>query len=571
MTTRAVRLGLLAAAVTLLAGCGIDTGKEGRPDADVSTTPGSTSTIDAEKTERLPKRDPGVVEVRGPSQGSLTPEATVGVSGVRVNLITVDEAEGIADLCAGRIDVLDISRGLTVAERRRCDRNGVELADPIQVASDAIIVATPNESDVGGDCLRMSTVNDIFRAGSPLTNWSQVGFFDIPLRTTGPGAGTPAFEFFAQAVFNRPFNASLSDMRSDYIERRTDNGVRFEVTSFSREQRVKRKYGQRLEDLTVERSLALQRAIDDAIADTRRRVLAQFDEEDEARAESEVVLTEEQKALIARRNRRIIDRALREAQDRAIRRFSYPRLTFARNRYRAELRRARLKGTIGIFRFSYYELYEQQLRPMEIWDPDIAAQALAAMNGTQSVRDSDTAETTTTTTTTTATATTGTGATSTATTTTPATTEDAAEEGDDVVVNADRTPWCVFPSQQTITNGSYPLSRRLLLYVSRLNLKREEVQTFLSSYLERAQQLAVSNRLVPVPQDVADRNDRIIEGDLTPGVADETSTTPGSSTTTTETTPQNVPGVGQGTTPTTGTTPATTTTSTTSTTATTTP
>jgi ABC-type phosphate transport system substrate-binding protein len=534
---------LAAALAATVAGCGIDTSDQGQPDA-AATTPSGSSAVTSEKAKRLPKRPAGVVEVRGPEQGSLTPAAISGVSGVRVNLITESGEEGIADLCAGRIDVLDISRVLSIRERRACARNGVDLANPIQVASDAVVVATPNESDVGGDCLRMSTVNDIFRAGSPLTNWDQVGFFSVPLRVTGPGENSPAFRFFAQAVLGVPLNASQADVRSDYIEHRSDNGVRFEVTSASRVKRVRQRYRQRIEDLTIERQLALQESIDRALARTKQRVLDQFAREDARRAATQVTLTPTQKALIARRNRRVITRALRASQAAAIRRFSYPQLTFLRARYRAALKQARLKGTIGIFRFSYYELFEQQLRPMEIWDPAISAAALDAMNGVQVVHDNAAA--------TPATSTTTTGTTSTATTTTPA----PRGSSDDVVVNADRTPWCVFPSQQTITNGSYPLARRLLLYVSNLNLRRKEVQAFLTSYLDRAQQLASANRLVPVPDDVIERNRQIISGDQTPGAAQEPAS-PGPPTTTTQTTPQNVPGVGRG--PTTTTTQTTTT------------
>jgi ABC-type phosphate transport system substrate-binding protein len=543
MTVRRALLLLLAAgAAAPLAGCGIDTSKQGKPDAGSSTTPGKTSTVISDRARKLPKRPAGVVEVRGPEQGSLTPAAIPGVTGVRVNLITESGQQGITDLCAGRIDVLDISRTLTRAELRACARNGVDVADPIQIASDAIVIATPNESDVGGDCLRMSTVNDIFRAGSPLTNWDQVGFFSVPMRVTGPQENSPAFRFFAQSVFDIPLNASLADFRSDYIAHRSDNGVRFEVTSAARVKRVRQRYAGRIEDLTIERQLALQESIDRALARTRKRVLDQFAREDARRAATRVTLTPTQKALIARRNRRVIIRALRASQAAAIRRFSFPPLTFLKARYRAALKRARLKGTIGIFRFSYYELFEQQLRPMEIWDPEIAAQALEDMNGVRVVHDATApaagAGTSTSTTSTTSTSTT-------ATTTTSTTTTPAGDSKDDVVVNADRTPWCVFPSQQTITNGSYPLSRRLLLYVSRLNLRRKEVQAFLTSYLQRAQQLASANRLVPVPDDVIERNQRIISGDTTPGV--QTSTSPGTTTTTTTaTTPQNVPGVGRG-------------------------
>jgi len=127
----------------------------------------------------------------------------------------------------------------------------------------------------------------------------------------------------------------------------------------------------------------------------------------------------------------------------------------------------------------------------------------------------------------------------------------------DVEIDPSVTPWCVFPSQTTITNGSYPLSRRLFLYVSELNLKRPEVKTFLRTYLESAQSLATSNRLVPIPDDLLETQLDLVNGTPQPtattSTTDTTSTTattsaPGAATTTTLSPPaSNVPGVASGT------------------------
>lgn len=503
-------------ATALVAGCGINTEDAGRPNPNApSTTATGTRTTTVPKD--LPKRPKGVVQVEGAASGSLTPRAIPGVSGVRVNYVPQGESDGFRDLCAGEIDVLETSRQITDAERRACERNGLGLAEAIQVASDAVVIATPNEHDVGGDCLRISTVNEIFRAGSPIDNWQQVGFFDIPLRATGGPADTAAFQFFAQLVLGVEAGATVADMRSDYIVHRREDDVRREVTNETRIARVRARYRERISDLEFERELALRREVNDAIERARDRMLAQFERENEERARNEVTLTDAEKAFIERQNLRRIRRAIAEAQARAERRFSFPRLTILRNRYRRDLREARHLGTIGIFRFSYYELFENSLRPMEIWDPERAAAALARMRGVRVVRDGDESPTTTSTsTTTTSTATTTTSTITTPTSTTPTTTTD--QDGE-VIVNADQTPWCVFPSQQTITNQSYPLSRPFLLYVSVVNLERDEVQAFLKSYIDRSQQLARQNRLVPVPDSVIADNRLIVELDETPGVS----------------------------------------------------
>jgi hypothetical protein len=496
-----------------------------------TTATGPTSTVDTEAAKTLPKRPKGVVAVDGPVQGSLTPRVPV-VAGVDVSFTNKDEDASFTDLCTGEIDVLETSRTISAAERRICARNGIDLVAPIQVASDAVVIATRNESDVGGDCLRLSTVNDIFRAGAPITNWSQVGFFDIPLRVTGREATAPSYQFFAQAVLGVDSNATLSDVRSDYVLRPTDNGVRKEVTSEARVARVVRHFRQRIKDLELDRQIALSDTVTVAINRARKGVLDQIDRENKRRADQEITLTATQKLLIARQNLRRINAAIRAAQNRALARFSFPRLTFARERYKRALRGARLSGTIGIFRFSYYELFENLLRPMEIWDPVRAAEALEGMTG---VSVDDGTRTTTTTTATTATDTTGT----TATTTTPTPAADA-----DVVVNPEVTPWCVFPSQTTITNGSYPLSRPFYLYVSKLNLKRAEVTAFLTAYVNGAQALAARTRLVPIGDTIVERNLRTINGEPEPSSTNPTSTTSTTATTTTATTPPgNLPGV----------------------------
>src|SRR3712207_9107278 len=60
-------------ATALLMGCGIDTQDSGTP---TGTGPGGstgpTSTVNTDAQADLPERPDGVVEVRGPEQGSLT-------------------------------------------------------------------------------------------------------------------------------------------------------------------------------------------------------------------------------------------------------------------------------------------------------------------------------------------------------------------------------------------------------------------------------------------------------------------------------------------------------------------
>jgi ABC-type phosphate transport system substrate-binding protein len=527
---RAPLLAALVAGVTsaALVGCGINTRNAGQPTV---TTPTSATTGGGEsaKTKNLPKRPAGVVAIEGPRSGSITSNIR-NPSDLNASFANTSEATGVADLCAGRIDVLDISRQLTNGEIATCKRNGVDLADqPLLVASDAIVIATWNEHDVGGDCLQLSTVKQIFQAGSQIDNWSQVGFFDIPLRTTGREDSSPMFQSFVQLALGVSRNASLADVRGDYLVHTTDKGVLDEVDNRARRRAILRRYATRLQTLQVNRQVAFNAFVQGAVRRAKNRMLAIFDRENRARAATKVVLTAEQKLLIQRDNLHRIIAAQNAAQARAIRDFRYPQLTFLQQRIRRLLRNGTFLGTIGVFRFSYYELFENLLRPMEVWSPETSRGILSQNNNVivtpRNPRRNQPH-----------------------TTTVPV-------NGSKPVVNPDTTPWCVFPSQTTITNGSYPLARRIFLYVSKTNLRRPEVKEFLLNYVNRAQGTASANRFVPIDDTTKQQDISLIEHNGTfvelPAATTTTQTAapPGQPTngTTTTTTPANttstVPGV----------------------------
>jgi phosphate transport system substrate-binding protein len=58
----------------------------------------------------------------------------------------------------------------------------------------------------------------------------------------------------------------------------------------------------------------------------------------------------------------------------------------------------------------------------------------------------------------------------------------------------------VAPTPESITDGSYPLSRPLFIYVNREDLQRPEVAGYVRSYLENAVTLARETQFVPAPQ-----------------------------------------------------------------------
>jgi len=70
----------------------------------------------------------------------------------------------------------------------------------------------------------------------------------------------------------------------------------------------------------------------------------------------------------------------------------------------------------------------------------------------------------------------------------------------------------VFPTAETITDSSYPLSRPLFIYVKTDALARPEVQAFVQYYLENATSLAESQQFVPAPQDALDASLAKVQG-----------------------------------------------------------
>ena len=62
-------------------------------------------------------------------------------------------------------------------------------------------------------------------------------------------------------------------------------------------------------------------------------------------------------------------------------------------------------------------------------------------------------------------------------------------------------PECIFPSQATVTNATYPLARQLLLTINYKNMTDTDLNDFLVQSLSRSQQLAENAALVPLPDD----------------------------------------------------------------------
>jgi phosphate transport system substrate-binding protein len=66
------------------------------------------------------------------------------------------------------------------------------------------------------------------------------------------------------------------------------------------------------------------------------------------------------------------------------------------------------------------------------------------------------------------------------------------------IVRIDKSNGCVAPSNQTVQNRTYPISRGLYMYVKKSSFKRTEVQKFIQYILSNEKAIAVKAKFVPL-------------------------------------------------------------------------
>lgn len=318
----------------------------------------------------LPQRPSGVVDIDGTTSGSLTPrevdayEATANAAEIRVANNGDDQA--YQELCAGQIDLVDSARPISRAEWEACQAVGLDVVQ-FQLAAEAIVIAIKSETDVGADCLSVDQVRDIYRAGSPLTNWSQepLGYDDVPLKVGGPNPDNTGFGFFGRYVLGAP-EPSRVDLRSDYYLANSDEAARLFVVG---------KPWMQVRAARFDDAARLRAQADQAVQDARQEMQAARDELAAALAERAKGIRDKRSEADKQKDQERVDKAF-ERRTRARIRLNaaldhfnkvngrYTGIKLARNRYLA------YRGHVAYFRFSYYELFEDQLRPFEITLPD---------------------------------------------------------------------------------------------------------------------------------------------------------------------------------------------------------
>ncbi len=508
MNVRAViAAGAAGVGAAVLVACGINTSDSGRP---TTPNPGGSTTATASRTTTvpLPAAPEGTVRIDG-LRGGLTStfaERYVRTSGGQVALIRTSADQGFDDLCAGRVDIAEVSRLPTDAEVQACRRRGVDLSEPLQIAADAEVLATKNEADVGGDCITVQQARDIFRAGSPYSSWSQLGFFDLPITGTGREPGSSAFIFFGQVVLGVT-DPSLADVRADYVPHSTDLAERQDVIGTGRVKRADRDIAAYRQKLRDRYAAQRQKDIDEAVAKADREVLREIEKENKARQQAGTTLSAAEAARIVARNRIRDQRAKNRAAAEVNARYTKLINDRVRRYRRGVVAEAEAPGVVGGFRFTYYELFEDQLRPMEI-DYGVPVTASGQPVTLDDLSEADQRRIRALTTATTQTIP-DVDVQPTQTVNGEITTVPTARAIPDLPASQlpDKTkdgeaiypgPNCVFPSQVTITSGAYPLSRRIYLFSYSQAIKRDVVKAYLTAALNRAQSDASNSRLVPI-------------------------------------------------------------------------
>jgi phosphate transport system substrate-binding protein len=135
--------------------------------------------------------------------------------------VTVGESGtggGFEKFCAGETDISDASREIDSEEEVPvCKKNGVSYAQ-VQVANDGIAIVT--NPDLKITCLKTDQLNQLWKKGSTVTDYNQLGSGTPAGEVSlyGPGTDSGTFDFFTEEI-----NGEKGDTRTDYQPSEDDN------------------------------------------------------------------------------------------------------------------------------------------------------------------------------------------------------------------------------------------------------------------------------------------------------------------------------------------------------------
>jgi ABC-type phosphate transport system substrate-binding protein len=430
----------LVAALAVLAGCGV-TSKDVTEEGGSGPIEQKTQTAASTEPAKLPARPTGEIRLDGVTPGSLpakllksyraegtTTRFTVGVG---------DEDESFERFCAGGTDIVSSQAPISPKVYAACQTNGVEPVQ-IEIASDAAILAIANETNVGVDCLSASDVREIFRAASPITSWSQVGYgksgLDSPLKVAGPEPSSGLLSSFSELVLGDSEPSRLL-LRGDYAAYPNESEVLDAVSSEGDEAELaghREEFTRSLKEIEKSAKQA-EKAVGVAEFQVEKGI---EDERSEAEQERDANTLTASEKKVAKLSKELTKAEAAVAETKAA----------AKNVEKS-------LGTLGLFRFGFYELWEERLRPMEV-----------------------------------------------------------------EATNSESKPECIFPSQSTVTDATYPLAHQLLLTVNLKTMKEAEVGQFLDFALSESQEAATAETLVPLPEEIKDTELAWLHGEVSPDV-----------------------------------------------------
>lgn len=431
--------GSLAISAIALSACGISTSDsiardDRRAASERQTQQRQDAASRAARRRQLPTRPAGTIAVAVPSRTSIVGRAAIqaddSTSTVDYDLQIADDIGAARDLCAGRVDLAQLSRPLSRAEREACESNGLTVNRPVTLGYTVAVLVTRNGTDIGGDCLTLGGVRSLLAVNSTVTNWSQIGFGDFPFAVAGPPADaavmTPVTRL-ALRIPDRP--AAQSDLRTGMLTFTDQSEIGAFIAGTDRLDALDRQVRQYVRRVTAERRAADAQAIARAEREAARRVVRKINEENRARARRGESVADPE-GLAARNARRVAEAKRKAAAaQRTVNRREIQRLE---RKHRAEQRPSYLgDGRLAIVGYPYYEAHSDVLRPLEV-DPRVRA-------------------------------------------------------------SAGNTPDCRFPSQHAISNGSYPLALPVFLYGDSDTLRSAAVRPLLRAILDNNAELTRMN------------------------------------------------------------------------------
>lgn len=146
--------------------------------------------------------------------------------GIQVTVAGGGSGAGASKLCAGEIDLGDLSRKIKDSEVATCRANGIE---PVEwpVAFDGLTIVV-NAENTWVDQLTVDELRAMWAADSTARTWADIraGWPDQPFQLYGPDTDSGTYEYFVEEVLGKTCGADgkqLCGPRSDYQAAADDN------------------------------------------------------------------------------------------------------------------------------------------------------------------------------------------------------------------------------------------------------------------------------------------------------------------------------------------------------------